>query len=769
MLSDIIKVVKRFLLLLIFISIATTAFAEEEIPVNIKAEKLKYIEGTSIIRAEGSVEVKLDRVTIRADSLIMDTKTNIVTAEGNVLMSGLDYDAQCASMLYLVSQETASYKGFQSIVSPSNVRGSLYLKADEINDLRNKMTGQEGKVTTCDKSDPHYFSASKRVEYYPEDKIIGYSNTLYIMDIPVFWLPFLVYDLHGKRDRNWSFGHNDVEGDFIKTTWGYPHGQIFLDEMQKKSSGQGFTYDYNNQNNNGSLYLYHVEEADAGLTDWVAKINHNIGINDKTKLGLAFALNNMYQIPAGRLSQTSYSINLNHTGTGTTDANFSSTMNVFDNRAGNQEHLDFSVNRSLSSANTSYGFNLDQSKGDGRYIRNTQRLSHSQQLPLGNTRLNFNAAYYRAIQNAGIYGDELFEPNIEIINSGSFYNLRLYENAHIDLDRNLYTGDSNDQYLETQPEITLNLNPVDLKLVSLSSSLNYGWFHEIHYASGINANRDYSTGRYKAAINANKSIPLGLGTTFRLGAGLDQFLYDPGDAMNAFREDAGLSTQGYDFMRNDLSYSRGISDGNSPFFFDKFSTKYHNIRDTLVFYYGNYWNWTNSCGYNYETNKYFNYDSSMMIRPLNAVNMNFVSGFDIENQKYLDLSSNIRLLPWDKFSTNLSFVNDLNFGGIKYGNMLLELETADEKDWGNHWKFKYGYVYEPASKELKLRDIMIAKDLHCWEISYTYSDYRKEIAMMFTLKAFPGDPIGYKTGRGFYFDTFDKALKEQTQMESPKR
>jgi len=100
--------------------------------------------------------------------------------------------------------------------------------------------------------------------------------------------------------------------------------------------------------------------------------------------------------------------------------------------------------------------------------------------------------------------------------------------------------------------------------------------------------------------------------------------------------------------------------------------------------------------------------------------ISFKSGFDIENQKYLDLSSNLKLNPIDKFSVDLGIVNDLNFGGVKQGSALFDLETGSTEDWGNHWNFKYGFVYDTVLQDFKVRDIMIKKDLHCWDVTYTY-------------------------------------------------
>jgi len=586
-----------------------------------------------------------------------------------------------------------------------------------------------------------------------------------VLDVPIFWSPYIIYDLKRKGKRNWSIGHNEVEGDFIKTSWDYPYGQIFLDEMTKKSFGQGLTYYYKNANYSGDAYLYHIDEADTHLSDYVFKLNHSIGLTPQTKLGLNHISNAIYQVPQGRLNQSTYKLTFDHTS----DRSLNSSLDVYDNRQGNQEQVNFQTRYSKNTQNTAYNFNLNQNKTDPRTIRISERLSHTQNIFSDKTKLNFNADYQCYIQNAGEYGNELLTPNFEISHFEDFYNVKYTENWRMDIDRELYANDSSDTYIESQPEITINFNPVDLNLFNLSSSLGYGWFHEVAYVPSIARNRDYSTSRYKTSLNAVKTIPAGPGTTINLNAGLDQFLYEPGDALNSFREGYALVSQGYNFFRNNLNYNRGISDGNSPFFFDKISTRYNNIKDLMVFYYSNNFEWRNECGFNYETRKYFNYDTNLMLNPIDAASLNFRSGFDIENQKYIDLISTAKLSPLQKLTIELSTVNDLNLGGLKQGNCLINLETASEKDWKNHWNFKLGYVYDTTIKDFKPVDLMVIKDLHCWEVKYTYSDYKKEFSFIFTLKAFPYEPFGYSGGRGFYFDSFEKALQKEVINESPTR
>jgi hypothetical protein len=761
------KLCLAFFLVISFLNIS---FADEGIPVNIKADNLKYSEAAGTVTASGSVEIRLKDFTIYSDALVMDTRTEVVTAEGNVRMHAAEFDSRSAALIYNVSAETTSFRGFRTSVTAPGVKGNLYLAADQLSEEKTRWLGKEGNFTTCDYAEnghPHYLTASKKVEYYPNDRIVSWWNTFYIGPVPCLPVPYLVYDLKKKNKRNWTVGHNEVEGTFIKTFWDYPNGTVYLDQMERKGFGHGLDYNYDlGKKGSGKIYLYLLNENDPPyLKDRVFKLNHTVALTPNDKFLLSHSAAYMYLVPGGRLDQSTYRLELDHQKEG---HNLTAFLDGLDNRAGNDQRLSFQLNNSLNGYNTGYNYTLDQSRTEPRFIRISQRLNHSQPFLFKDSTFNLNADYSDNIQQAGQPGDELLNLNYDINQRGSFYSLRIFENWHMDLDRSLYTADSSDQYLEKLPEVTLALNPYDLKLFSLSPTLGWGYYHEVQMVPNF-GKRDFSSGRSSFALNASRSVPLALGSTLSLGYGVTQFLYDPGDALYAQTESYALDTALFNCFKNNVTFIRGMTEGNTPFFFDRLGTRYRNLRETVNLYYLDAMNWVTTGGYNYETQKYFNIDTNLALRPAPTLSLNFVTGWDIENQKYLDLSAGARYAPDPRFSDNLSLLQDLNSGQLKSANNLLDLQIADEHDWGNHWHFMAGHVYNSFSQEFKLVDLSVVKDLHCWEIKYTYSDYRKEFSFTFTLKAFPDAPVGYAGGKGFYFDSFEKALNQEVQGESPAR
>lgn len=57
----------------------------------------------------------------------------------------------------------------------------------------------QGRYTTCDKPDPHYYFGSPKMKVIPKDVIIAEPVYLYIADVPVFLIPFGVFPSRGGR------------------------------------------------------------------------------------------------------------------------------------------------------------------------------------------------------------------------------------------------------------------------------------------------------------------------------------------------------------------------------------------------------------------------------------------------------------------------------------------------------------------------------------------------------------------------------------------
>jgi len=737
-----------------------TAWAEE-IPVDIKADKLRYVEGTGIVEASGSVEVRIKDIIILSDFLRMDSATNIITAEGRVKILSKDYQATSDTVTYDSEKEFTTFSQFQTRLSPAKIKGNIYIASREISDQKNKMEGRGGEVTTCDYSARHFFSSADRFEYYPNEKMIAYNVTLYVGEIPVLWMPYLIYDLTWRRKKNWVIGHNDVEGDYVKSSWDYPEGILYLDLMSKKGFGYGTERNYGLLGLGlGTLYLYHIDEKDTGTSDWVTRLQHTLQLNPKTNLTLNQSYSSIYMVPWGRNEQAAFGLNLDYSD----QARWNLKYNSWEDRNSGLQKYALAFNQSYQKVSSNGYFNYDFSKRDPKWLQTSSGVSLNS--PLWSDRVTFSGKtnYSNYVTGTNAPGDERVEPQFEIAGEETSFSWRYRSNWFVNLDRDRYGGKDNHESLEKLPEIELAPRPLDLKLFSLEPFLRYGYYREVAFVpvSGLtDYYRSFGTQRYQTSLNATRSQALALGTTANLGLGLDQFLYGPGDQLFAYRENMSLNTDLASCFRNTISYRKGLSEGNTPFVFDQLGTRYHDVTEAMTFYYQNKFSWTTNGGYNWQTKKWFEVMTYLSLKPNQRLSWNLSSGWDIENRRYKDLVNSLALSPTDFISTSLASVSDLNSGELKSASILYDFIFLQGQ--ANQMELKFDQIYEPATRQLKVRDIMIMKELHCWNLKFTYSDYRKEFSFTFGLKAIPEEPVGFSTGRGFYSETFDKAQSELQQ------
>ena len=57
----------------------------------------------------------------------------------------------------------------------------------------------DGTYTTCDSKEPHFYFASPKMKVFVRDKVVAEPIYLYVADVPVFALPFGVFPAHGGR------------------------------------------------------------------------------------------------------------------------------------------------------------------------------------------------------------------------------------------------------------------------------------------------------------------------------------------------------------------------------------------------------------------------------------------------------------------------------------------------------------------------------------------------------------------------------------------
>lgn len=95
------------------------------------------------------------------------------------------------------------------------MRGNLAVDSNST-----RVYGASSEVTTCEEPVPHYHFAARKVKWINKTVMIARPAVLYVRDVPILWLPFIVQDIRSGRRSGIlvpRFGLNDL----VRTARGY--------------------------------------------------------------------------------------------------------------------------------------------------------------------------------------------------------------------------------------------------------------------------------------------------------------------------------------------------------------------------------------------------------------------------------------------------------------------------------------------------------------------------------------------------------------------
>lgn len=245
----------------------------------LKAKTLSYDTARELLQAEGAVSLTIkdfnakgEKAVLRTEDLLFEKKHNKLQAKKITLtvaddvISGdlLEYD-KAASRLSVkgnvivsrkekspISGQTLTYNtklsegrvtDYHYEIMRGGVRyfssGKTLIYTDEKSDM-----GQ-AVVTTCDEPQPHYVFRTKKVDYFPEKKVVLHDSEYWQGAKKLFTTKKTVIAIHDGELVLPSAGYSDDEGWYLKTRQYYDlagkdYGVIYTDYMAFRGLGVGF-------------------------------------------------------------------------------------------------------------------------------------------------------------------------------------------------------------------------------------------------------------------------------------------------------------------------------------------------------------------------------------------------------------------------------------------------------------------------------------------------------------------------------------------------
>ncbi len=171
-----------------------------DLPVQMSAERLSYNYQTNTYTARGNVSLSQGGTRLRADSIVYEANTGALTAMGGVIVrSGADV-IEAEKVTINLNASTGVLLNGKLLLSRHNV----YLegkKLEKKGDANYRV--EEGSFTTCDGATPDWRITGKDLDVTLEGYGVLKHGFFYIKDVPVFYLPWLMYP--AKRQRQSGF------------------------------------------------------------------------------------------------------------------------------------------------------------------------------------------------------------------------------------------------------------------------------------------------------------------------------------------------------------------------------------------------------------------------------------------------------------------------------------------------------------------------------------------------------------------------------------
>lgn len=252
--------------------------------VTIKADKMYYEQKTNLCHAEGNVVIQQEGIILSADKVVINTVTQDAKAIGNVTLTEGENVLHCERLDVNLATKVGAISQATLFVKENNyhISGQSFEKLGE-----NRYRVVSGTVTTCDGERPDWKITGGEIDVTVEGVATLKNSTFQIKNVPLAYFPYFFYPIKTERQSGLlmpHFGYSSREGVVIENSFfwaisGNTDATFYLDYASRKGVGEGVEFRYVlNERSKGKLYQYYIEERSSYFED---KYDEQLGRNRK--------------------------------------------------------------------------------------------------------------------------------------------------------------------------------------------------------------------------------------------------------------------------------------------------------------------------------------------------------------------------------------------------------------------------------------------------------------------------------------------------------
>ena len=228
------------------------------------ADNLQYLQAEHKLVGVGNVVVVYGAVEMTADEAEIKVDTKESHAKGHVLIRQKGGGTISGDEVWFdFENRSGKFPNGRFFQFPWYGYGKDFEQVNE-----DKIVAKNVHITTCDLPHPHYDVKAQEAFFYPGDKIIAKNVTFRILEVPVFWWPYLIIPLD-YSPANITPGYSDEYGGFVLFSKGYSlnrnvKGRLRFDWYSKRGFGFGGDLDYKFDNIGvGEVKIYGIQDQEA--------------------------------------------------------------------------------------------------------------------------------------------------------------------------------------------------------------------------------------------------------------------------------------------------------------------------------------------------------------------------------------------------------------------------------------------------------------------------------------------------------------------------
>ncbi len=703
------------------------------------ADYLKYEKNMSVTFMKGNVVIAYEGTRIMADEAVLNERTKMVTAKGNVAVIESDNELDGEFLIYKYDEKYFELSQVSGRTISDNKGTEVFFTGETVKGTERKVKVRYPDFTTCGPHCPsEYHMRARDVSIFPNNKIIARKVAIYLRKTRVMWLPLYIISLKDEDRYMPEFGYDKTRGFYVLSKYPYlarelVSGWIILNYMTKKGTEYGMDHKYTARRIGGAGRTTFKTNNDkqSGNTNSTISLTQQLKFGKKFSGNTSYSRVNTYNIytPAYRTNTARYALNMNIRQTSYKNLGIKYNFNESKSRSESKNSSIGLTRKTRFSKNLTLDYNYTQTfRQIGEYPKNEESTFNS------TTRYNLPG-----ILSMTMTTYKTFDPDGD-----------KYAN-----DRNVSVNN------QKTPEINVQLQPklwqktlpqkyIPLKKVS---------FQHGRYRQGTRRSSE-ALRRNAFELMADRQFKFGNRLTITPRETYKQRFYNTKDAMYILDHTTALQYRTR--SRNGktktftMNYRKSGDSGGIPYPRDRGSEQImlngnFTIQNPKTVF-------KMATSYNYRTFSY----SPLTLNYKRGITQN--STFNINGGRDLNRHT------WNNTSTTL---------GLKRRNTRININATwdTEKDFElrnmniktehkrrNGWKFQTRSVYEDNDRYSLLRDVIATKTRCCTQLQFSYNTERDEFKFQYMILAFPSKSFGFtQGGQGFEFNENLTEFKSEEQ------